>query len=60
MFPCVVQYRVLSEEEPGDKHKGRVVLECGVRQHPAAAHLQLELARCIIREADTDAQIMEG
>ncbi|KAK8387313.1 hypothetical protein O3P69_018121 [Scylla paramamosain] len=53
-----IWYQVLCQQ-PEDKHKAQAVLERGVQQHPAASHLQQELACCIVREADDDTQIMK-
>ncbi|XP_045103605.1 uncharacterized protein LOC123499557 [Portunus trituberculatus] len=53
-----IWYLVLCQQ-PEHKHNAQAVLERGVKQHPAASHLQQQLAYCIVREADTDAPIMK-
>lgn len=56
------QHQVVCQQqhEGGGSHEARAVLEQGIKQHPSSSHLKLELARCIVRQADTDAQIMKG
>lgn len=51
---------VCQQQEEASSQQARAVLEQGVRQHPSASHLKLELVQCILRESDTDAQIMKG
>lgn len=56
-----IQYQmVCQQQEQASSQQARAVLEQGVRQHPSASHLKLELVQCILRESDTDAQIMKG
>lgn len=59
-FHFYIWYQVVcQQQEEGSSQQARAVLEHGVRQHPSASHLKLELVQYIVREADTDAQIMK-
>lgn len=56
-----MQYQLVCQQLEGcSSQQPRAVLERAVRQHPSSSHLKLELAQLIIREADSDVQIMKG